>query len=73
MRFGLKASKRVRVERSQCDYHWLSERSERSHSQFMTIEICHICQYSTCIAGSKVIAFDVSAKFEMIALKTAGK
>ena len=40
----------------------------------MSIEICHIlCQYSTCITGSKVIVFAASAKFEIIALKTAGK
>ena len=55
--------------------HWQSERSERSHSQFMSIEICGICQYyyCTCIAGSKVIACAASAIFEIIALKTAGK
>ena len=56
---------------------WLSERSEWSHSQFMSIEICGICRYNyyycTCIVGSKVIAFAASAIFEIIALKTAGK
>ena len=50
---------------------WLSERREQSHSQFMSIEICGICWYCTCIAGSKVIPFAASAIFENIALKTA--
>ena len=43
---------------------------ERSHSQFMSIEICSICQYYYCctyIVGSKVIMF---AAYEIIALKT---
>ena len=53
---------------------WLSE---QSHSQVMSIEIYSICQYyyyhCTCITGSKVITFAVSAIFEIIALKTAGQ
>ena len=56
---------------------WLSERSEQSHSQFMSIEICGTCRYyyhhCTCIVGSKVIAFAASAIFEIIAFKTAGQ
>ena len=27
-------------------HHWLSERSERSHTQFMSIEICGMCRFS---------------------------
>ena len=48
----------------------------RSHSQFMSIEICGMCRYyyyCMCIVGSKVITFATSTIFENIALKTAGK
>ena len=44
-------------------HYWRSERSELSHSQFVSIEICGICRYCTCNAGSKFITFAASAIF----------
>ena len=59
-------------------HHWLSKGSERSHHQFMSVEICGICWFSglfnTRIArGQRLSLLPHQHFFEIVALKTAGK